>query len=174
MLFCVFHLTQEEQQLADLHYSAFHLHSTPDPLLQQAAKRTAAGAEAGVVRDTCEEGPTTMDDLQKELMDVFEVDEATITLIEGQIKSREVSASVEYLFCLFVLICVIIDGGSYTHTHTLTSIRQKRTKTSSQFTSAASHFLSSLVIRHRASLCTSVFTRRWTSNPRLQKVSPNS
>ncbi|XP_063882646.1 BAI1-associated protein 3-like isoform X3 [Scylla paramamosain] len=79
----------EEQQLSDVFYSALHLHSTPDPLLQQAARRASAavietGLEGAATQDT-----PTMDELQKELKDLFEVDEATMVQIKEQAQKKD-------------------------------------------------------------------------------------
>ncbi|KAK8373602.1 hypothetical protein O3P69_011336, partial [Scylla paramamosain] len=84
-------VTSEEQQLSDVFYSALHLHSTPDPLLQQAARRASAavietGLEGAATQDT-----PTMDELQKELKDLFEVDEATMVQIKEQAQKKDVS-----------------------------------------------------------------------------------
>ncbi|XP_050715178.1 BAI1-associated protein 3-like isoform X3 [Eriocheir sinensis] len=78
----------EYQQLADVLYSAFHLHTTRDPLLQRVAERGAGTGGAGSGGLAGDEAPS-MEELSKELMDVFEVDETTMGAIREEVRTRE-------------------------------------------------------------------------------------
>ncbi|KAK4321941.1 hypothetical protein Pmani_007292 [Petrolisthes manimaculis] len=78
-------LDMEEQQLADVYYSAFYLHPPREILVQEGA--------TALVPSTDEEGhqasTVTRDELKTKLKEIFDVDERTMVVIEQEVLKRE-------------------------------------------------------------------------------------
>lgn len=84
---------QEEQQLADVYYSAFYLHPPREVLVQE-------GATALHPTSTDEEGcstTVTRDELKTKLKEIFDVDDKTMSAVEQEVLKREVSFTIPML-----------------------------------------------------------------------------